>query len=103
MIIDIEWGGFGDNGCLSPVYTDYDREIDVKSINPTRQFFREQSLLRFEKMISGMYMGEIVRIILELLARKGAVFKGDYEAISKRECFTTKHVSEVEMYVSCPC
>ncbi|EYB87487.1 hypothetical protein Y032_0261g536 [Ancylostoma ceylanicum] len=37
MIIDIEWGGFGDNGCLSSIYTDYDREIDVKSLNPTRQ------------------------------------------------------------------
>ncbi|RCN39254.1 Hexokinase [Ancylostoma caninum] len=95
MIVDIEWGGFGDNGCLSPIYTDYDREIDVKSLNPTRQLF--------EKMISGMYMGELVRIVLELLARKGALFRGDCEAISKRECFTTKHVSEVEMYVYCPC
>ncbi|KHJ84167.1 Hexokinase [Oesophagostomum dentatum] len=47
-------------------------------------------------MISGMYMGELVRIVLEALARKGVVFKGDYEAISKRECFVTKYVSEIE-------
>ncbi|KAL6738078.1 hypothetical protein Aduo_011666 [Ancylostoma duodenale] len=88
MIINMEWGAFGDDGCLSFVYTDYDREIDQKSINPAKHLF--------EKMISGMYMGELVRIILELLARKGVLFKGDYDAISKRECFTTKNVSEVE-------
>ncbi|KAK6751992.1 hypothetical protein RB195_003423 [Necator americanus] len=88
MIINMEWGAFGDDGCLSFIYTDYDREIDKKSINPNKHLF--------EKMISGMYMGELVRIILELLARKGALFNGDYAAISKRECFTTKHVSEVE-------
>ncbi|EYC45873.1 hypothetical protein Y032_0414g1029 [Ancylostoma ceylanicum] len=88
MIINMEWGAFGDDGCLAPVYTDYDREIDQKSINPTKHLF--------EKMISGMYMGELVRIVLERLARKGVLFKGEYLGISKRECFTTKHVSEVE-------
>ncbi|RCN45187.1 Hexokinase [Ancylostoma caninum] len=88
MIINMEWGAFGDDGCLASVYTDYDKEIDQKSINPKKHLF--------EKMISGMYMGELVRIILERLARKGVLFKGEYLAISKRECFTTKHVSEVE-------
>ncbi|KIH53361.1 Hexokinase [Ancylostoma duodenale] len=36
MIINMEWGAFGDDGCLSFVYTDYDREIDQKSINPAK-------------------------------------------------------------------
>ncbi|ETN85202.1 Hexokinase [Necator americanus] len=88
MIINMEWGAFGDDGCLSFVYTDYDREVDGKSINPKMHLF--------EKMISGMYMGELVRIVLELLAKQGVLFKGDYFAISKRECFTTKFVSDVE-------
>ncbi|KHJ75825.1 Hexokinase, partial [Oesophagostomum dentatum] len=43
-----------------------------------------------------MYMGELVRIVLEKLARKGLVFKGEYDAISKRQCFPTKYVSEIE-------
>ncbi|VDO63126.1 unnamed protein product [Heligmosomoides polygyrus] len=47
-------------------------------------------------MISGMYMGELVRIVIEKLARKGVMFKGDATAISKAGCFATKHVSEVE-------
>lgn len=49
-----------------------------------------------EKMISGMYMGEIVRTVLEDLARKRLIFNGDFEAISERGCFPTKFVSEIE-------
>ncbi|ETN73260.1 Hexokinase, partial [Necator americanus] len=37
IISDIEWGGFGDDGCLSFVQTEYDKEIDEKSLNPKRQ------------------------------------------------------------------
>lgn len=44
MIINMEWGAFGDDGCLSFVYTDYDREIDHKSINPTKHLW---GLLKF--------------------------------------------------------
>ncbi|ETN68397.1 Hexokinase [Necator americanus] len=39
IIIDIEWGGFGDDGCLSFVQTEYDKEIDEKSLNPQRQLY----------------------------------------------------------------
>ncbi|VDK66949.1 unnamed protein product [Cylicostephanus goldi] len=34
MIINMEWGAFGDDHCLGFIYTDYDREVDEKSINP---------------------------------------------------------------------
>ncbi|KHJ96589.1 Hexokinase [Oesophagostomum dentatum] len=34
IIINMEWGAFGDDGCLGFIYTDYDKEIDQKSINP---------------------------------------------------------------------
>lgn len=88
IIINMEWGAFGDDGCLQFVYTDYDKTVDQTSINPGKQLF--------EKMISGMYMGELVRIVIEKLARKGVMFKGDATAISKAGCFATKHVSEVE-------
>lgn len=49
-----------------------------------------------EKMISGMYMGELVRIILENLAKDKHLFQGDFHAISKKGCFPTKFVSEIE-------
>ncbi|VDM71338.1 unnamed protein product [Strongylus vulgaris] len=88
IIINMEWGAFGDDGCLAFLQTEYDKEIDQKSINPKMHIF--------EKMISGMYMGELVRIILEQLARKKLIFKGQADAIAKAECFPTTYVSEIE-------
>ncbi|VBB31252.1 unnamed protein product, partial [Acanthocheilonema viteae] len=149
MIINTEWGAFGDDGALEFVRTRFDREVDEKTINPGKQFggvleaciyviLRAKALLsidaaakffwlrvalnahihiythclitsfrysvscqkssegRFEKMISGMYMGEIVRVILAHLARENLLFNGDYEPISKPHSFPTKFVSEVE-------
>lgn len=49
-------------------------------------------------MISGMYMGEMVRVILAHLARRELLFEGNYEAISKPHSFPTKYVSEIERY-----
>lgn len=54
---------------------------------------------RFEKMISGMYMGELVRYVLATLAKEKLVFDGDYDAISQPHCFPTKYVSEIEGYI----
>uniref|UniRef100_A0A8R1TNX6 Phosphotransferase n=1 Tax=Onchocerca volvulus TaxID=6282 RepID=A0A8R1TNX6_ONCVO len=88
MIINTEWGAFGDDGTLEFLRTSFDREVDEQTINPGKQLF--------EKMISGMYMGEIVRVILAHLARQNLLFNGDYEAISKPHSFPTKYVSEVE-------
>lgn len=49
-------------------------------------------------MISGMYMGELVRSVLYDLARQNLIFDGDYDAISTHGCFPTKFVSEIERY-----
>ena len=53
MIVNTEWGAFGDNGELDYIVTKWDRAVDEASLNPGKQIF--------EKMISGMYMGEVVR------------------------------------------
>lgn len=37
MLINTEWGAFGDNGALDFIRTAYDREIDEHSINPGKQ------------------------------------------------------------------
>ena len=37
VIINTEWGAFGDNGCLDFIRTEYDRELDTYSINPGKQ------------------------------------------------------------------
>ena len=51
-----------------------------------------------EKMISGMYMGEIVRLVLERLTMEGLLFRSvDTECdLFERGRFYTKYVSEIE-------
>lgn len=54
-------------------------------------------LLRFEKMASGMYMGELVRLILVKMAKEGLLFEGRItpELLTKGK-IETKHVSAIE-------
>ncbi|KAF5740854.1 hexokinase [Tripterygium wilfordii] len=61
-IINTEWGAFSNGLPL----TEFDRDMDAASINPGEQIF--------EKTISGMYLGEIVRRVLMKLAEEGAIF-----------------------------
>lgn len=52
---------------------------------------------RFEKMVSGMYMGELVRLILVKMAREGLLFEGRItpELLTKGK-FETKYISAIE-------
>ncbi|XP_012220077.1 hexokinase type 2 isoform X5 [Linepithema humile] len=89
MLINTEWGAFGEGGVLDFVTTEFDRAIDENSINPSKQLF--------EKMISGMYMGELARLVLEKLVNAGLLFGGKYPTdLRKRGKFFTKYVSEIE-------
>lgn len=52
---------------------------------------------RFEKMISGMYLGEIVRHILLHLTSLGVLFRGQQmQRLQTRDIFKTKFLSEIE-------
>lgn len=52
---------------------------------------------RFEKMISGMYLGEIVRLVLVRLAKEKLLFKGQTsEELLTPNTFQTKFISEIE-------
>ncbi|KAL5778195.1 hypothetical protein ACOSP7_011121 [Xanthoceras sorbifolium] len=61
-IINTEWGAFSKGLPL----TVFDRDMDAASINPGEQIF--------EKTISGMYLGEIVRRVLLKMAEAGGLF-----------------------------
>ncbi|XP_044454467.1 hexokinase-4, chloroplastic [Triticum aestivum] len=61
-IINTEWGAFSDGLPL----TEFDRDMDAESINPGEQIF--------EKTISGMYLGEIVRRVLASMAQESDLF-----------------------------
>lgn len=89
MLINTEWGAFGERGTLDFVLTEFDRSIDENSINPGKQLY--------EKMISGMYMGELTRLVLEKLVNEGLLFGGKCSPdLKKRGQFFTKYVSEIE-------
>lgn len=43
MCINMEWGAFGDNGCLDDIRTNYDRLVDEYSLNAGKQrYFRHK-------------------------------------------------------------
>ncbi|KAK7389590.1 hypothetical protein VNO78_24754 [Psophocarpus tetragonolobus] len=65
MVINMEWGNFRSSHL--PL-TEYDYALDAESLNPGDQIF--------EKMTSGMYLGEIVRRVLCKMAEE-AFFFGD--------------------------
>uniref|UniRef100_A0A665UB32 Hexokinase-2 n=1 Tax=Echeneis naucrates TaxID=173247 RepID=A0A665UB32_ECHNA len=89
MCVNMEWGAFGDNGCLDDIRTEYDRAVDDLSLNPGKQ--------RYEKMCSGMYLGEIVRNILIDMTKKGFLFRGQIsETLKTRGIFETKFLSQIE-------
>ncbi|KAI4893171.1 hypothetical protein NFI96_000687 [Prochilodus magdalenae] len=89
MCVNMEWGAFGDDGALDDLRTNFDREIDAGSLNPGKQLF--------EKMISGMYMGELVRIILVKMAREGLLFQGHTtQDLLITGHFRTSYVSAIE-------
>lgn len=37
MCINMEWGAFGDNGCLDHLFTHFDHVVDETTINPGKQ------------------------------------------------------------------
>lgn len=84
MIINIEWGNFN----RVPI-TKYDEELDRNSINPGDQFL--------EKMVSGMYLGEIARLIVSDLIKKRVIFRtGEAELFKKIGNFKTEYMSIIE-------
>ncbi|KAF2190521.1 hexokinase [Zopfia rhizophila CBS 207.26] len=60
MIVNTEWGSF-DNSLRTLPNTPYDVELDAKSVNPGIQMF--------EKRVSGMFLGEILRLALVSLLK----------------------------------
>ncbi|XP_018397741.1 PREDICTED: hexokinase-1-like isoform X1 [Cyphomyrmex costatus] len=90
VIIDIEWGAFGDNGVLDFIKTDFDRENDANSLIVNS--------FTFEKYIAGKYLGEVVRVILAKLTKERLLFVGDStsDSLLTPGNLTTDLVSHIE-------
>ncbi|KAG8380029.1 hypothetical protein BUALT_Bualt07G0151000 [Buddleja alternifolia] len=66
MVINMEWGNFRSSHL--PL-TEYDIALDAESLNPSEQIF--------EKITSGMYLGEILRRVLVRMAEEASFFGDD--------------------------
>ncbi|KAJ3167875.1 hexokinase A [Geranomyces variabilis] len=88
MVINMEWGAWGQDGIILPT-TDYDAAVDRASPNPKKQ--------SYEKMISGLYLGEITRYVLIDLISTGQLFAGRRcEALEAEHSFDTANMSRIE-------
>ncbi len=82
MIINLEWGNF------DHLETNvYDQTLDRASFNPGRQ--------RMEKMVSGMYLGELVRLMVVDMIEQGELLKQkDASAFACPYSVTSEHMAK---------
>jgi len=82
MVVNTEWGSF-DNGLKVLPATPYDIQLDIDSINPGFQVF--------EKRISGMFLGEILRIALVTIMKNPTIplFRDDNSSQNDYHSTTT--------------
>ncbi|EST04782.1 Hexokinase, C-terminal [Kalmanozyma brasiliensis GHG001] len=88
MVVNTEWGGFDDERKALPV-TIFDNKVDRESIRPRNHIF--------EKMISGMYLGEVARCVLLHLIDQLVLFQGfSSKLLNTQYGFDTAYMSAIE-------
>jgi len=84
MVVNTEWGSF-DNGLKTLPNTIYDQILDKDSVNPGIQMF--------EKRISGMFLGEILRTVLVEMIKTPNVPLFSDENSSQNDYRTTANIA----------
>lgn len=60
MCVNMEWGAFGDNGCLDDIRTIYDKAVDDYSLNAGKQrYCGINAVLRISQATSNAFKGEL--------------------------------------------
>ncbi|KAA1066628.1 hexokinase A, variant 2 [Puccinia graminis f. sp. tritici] len=89
MAINCEWGAFDSGTHEHLPRTKYDLVIDETSNKPGEQ--------AFEKMIAGLYLGEVFRLIVVEMIEEGILFLGQNTyKMEKSYCFDTAFLSLIE-------
>ena len=88
VIIDSEFGAFGDNGCIDFIKTEFDKAVDERSLLP-RSF-------TYEKYFAGKYIGELARLILSKLNYENLLFPDKATKLDEEGMFTSEDLSNVE-------
>ncbi|KAJ2753128.1 hypothetical protein GGI19_003356 [Coemansia pectinata] len=87
MVVNLEWGAF-DNATEVLPYTAHDNKLNRKSSN--------HGLQVFEKMISGLFLGEVARNAILSLVDQRLIFAGrSSEILNKSYTFDTAYMSEI--------
>ncbi|XP_061398647.1 hexokinase-like [Musca vetustissima] len=88
VISHLDWGVFGENGCLDHIRHELDIEVDKLSLHPRKRIY--------EKLICGHYMGELARQIFLLCTRENILFNGDIgKHLTVPFSFNLRHICEV--------
>lgn len=85
MIINTEWGSFDNQLSVLP-QTKYDADLDRESVNPGIQMF--------EKRVSGMFLGEILRRALLTLVKDPAVPLFSDEHSNQNDVHSTTNIND---------
>ncbi|XP_072395683.1 hexokinase type 2-like [Diabrotica undecimpunctata] len=89
VIVYMEYGDFGDDGALEFCRTQFDRDLDAGSTNVGSQLHK--------KMISGIYLGELVRLATVKFAKEGILFGGQLsDGFKAHDKFETRFICEIE-------
>ncbi|KAK9333261.1 hexokinase-domain-containing protein [Lipomyces starkeyi] len=88
MAINCEWGAFDNEHVVLP-RTKYDVQIDEDSPRPNQQ--------AFEKMIAGLYLGELHRLVMLDLHEQGFIFENqNVEGLKKPYSIDASLLSQIE-------
>ncbi len=86
MIVNMEWGNFD-----TMKRTRYDRQLDEASVN--------QGAMFLEKMVSGMYLGEVTRLVLMDMIERNLIFLNVPDAAERfggKDSLTAEHMSLIQ-------
>ncbi|KAJ5127690.1 hypothetical protein N7448_008469 [Penicillium atrosanguineum] len=92
VIINTEYGAFDNDSVILPL-TPWDHQIDRESLRPGTQ--------RFEKMVAGLYVGEMLRLIMVTLHEENKLFKGqDITRLRSENALDATFLSIAELDIS---
>ncbi|KAJ5109894.1 Hexokinase [Penicillium argentinense] len=92
VIINTEYGAI-DNDCKILPLTSFDRQIDEESLRPGTQIY--------EKMVSGLYIGEMIRLIMLKMHGEGQLFQGqDVTRLRQNNALDATFLSIAELDIS---
>ena len=92
VIINTEFGAFDNERKVLPL-APFDHQIDRQSARPGTQIY--------EKMVAGLYMGEMLRLILLTMHEEGKMFKGqDVTQLRTENALEASFLSVAEVDIS---